>query len=1639
MKIKLRLISAILILSMIFPLFSGIIQPAFAVEIIQSKDISVTYDKNTKTATISWSVQAVASGTITYNDGVGVDPDVVILDPADITNKYKKIENIKNDIVYDFKIDLTDSSLVNYIGTKYFLAQVSFTAEQVAQQPVNVTGGGKETGVYPAIKLIWNMPKVYNGTAMVYVNEAFGTLDGSIEKMKFIFNIPPVTENANIEVTVTPSMYTAALAGDSTRVSQVNFNSITGKLSLYILGVKDKDTAIPSMDDIIINKQDAVTGQYTLPKGIPNDEWQYVLPHPGVFPGTIYKIGMISSFVDGSGAGVDAVSVGLGKNPLVIGNPAMGTTTDYTYTPIRFQLTKDAYDNVYVRVQRINQGDETLPKLYYEFQRSGVETTNDVSWETLTQKDDTYFIQEEYPIVYVFLGEKSEVFYRVIVYSDAKADKLQSSILPYTLQDDAARLPVPKGISITNVALTFSSDTAITDTSSDVTISWDKPNNWEQIKNNDVYFHFLLSVSEKDLDNTPQILEANGKNYGEFPVRYRLVKYVSAQSDNIKESTDKTKLVYTLKGFNLFTWEDDTGNVIGNTIPNTDTPDPYPTYLLPNKTYYMQMYTTAESDKGKAYDSSSMSEKSLVKSFTTLSQTSVDVPIPKYLEWVDTTVNTSSNPANATVKIRFNDLNINWNNYTTNHDPAKDAVYYDLFMSTRTDPDSFVEIGTTQKPVLNNDVNFSTQILSNTTWFYATINKFTQINNPDAISAFGYSLAPNTTYYFMVKVRLKIGDEPETKNSKGSVLLPVTIPRGEPTTPDDSAEVPLAPTDFSIALDKDGNPMVTGQTVTFEWTVQENEAFYNLIATSKKVGADALTTDESISDDPTYRSFISIFGNNVDGSKLKLDPNTNPLPANLSYDSKTKKCRYTINTWLYPNKIYYFSLNSESVDSKNKPVSSVWVSIPVTTALIESPSMLQVVNDCELAFYWTDSPERTVEDYKIRLKASSDSEYTLLSKAQYSIVKDESVFYGRIIKLKPDTQYSIQVLASTNDTVLRDFAMYTRDNYHQIEIKWQGNVLDTNSDFEIAIKTEGDSDYTVLNNDEDLEKYYNVTTHTDPYYIEKSNSNLNNNYYTYNARIKLIETKLADGTTEHRPLKPNTKYYIKVRALKADSADSLAVARSKYVGPVDTRTEFNQDDYDDDDDGTNISAKFLDMMDKLEQELFWEVNKGNSTLNKVYVKDDKIVNLLTAAGYYSCTIDISQSPDYSNNDEIYMAKNILTAMKSSDKSVIIKTKAAEYTIRPETFDVDNMEEFKNAKAASGSKDVYLKLNVTQSADIQPNAPVNTTVASKMNVLSAQAVASRQTSDSIRVLIKDKIYNEKTGILQKKLTIIKNPNNQGTKGDAQAVNKYLNQLFEELKSELSYYIQDTLSGTGYTSGVFNEKYDIAKFNTPLAVKMPYKGSTIANPYVLYDSTGNWRKLTQNLKYETGYLNYFVTGPGKYSIFSSKDVGATVGDDNAAKPYISKLSASYDLTSVFPGADVSFNSDLSVTVRESILLYELISESGVDGQLDIKDKAKAYGIDKIINITNVYRNITRQEAAAIITKLYCQKTGTDYDKLKASYSKIIKDDSKIADRYAVPVYLCLQMNMMTLDSSANFNPTATINRAGIVMVLQKMLEA
>ncbi|RCX11237.1 S-layer family protein [Anaerobacterium chartisolvens] len=1644
-----------------------------------------------KRLTIRWNTANVRSVQLKYHKPAAGDTaqyvDVAVsASGASQTMSSVTIDEIESDYIYDIAVSMYDAAggesgtgILIATGSVNCLPKISFNAEIVHQQPVENTGGGSESGIMPSLKVSWNIPKVYDGSAGYIPMDSvtsFQMLNSGIESFNYKVTVADSSNRADVDIAwQSGGGYTARVAGDSSRTSGVKRDG--NSYYFYLLGIKEDGAVLPTTAQVAANSYgNPSDGELdkVLPDAISGiGDNNFVLPHKDIRPGTVYYMRLNTLPLNASGTYINCLSSG----PL--GNLATMGELSYVYTPIRFALTKDSLDNVNVKIYRINKGNLNMPQLYYEVQLCSFPSDQDSDWNQGAFRDKgkvmdgTYFTGPYQYTLIEGISPENEVFYRVVVKSNATSDRLESLKTPYTIRNDISRPPIPR-----NVLAVAKAD--VVNKTSDVTISWDKPSQWDQIKtitdpDQDIVFHFILNINQNDLDSSVTYpLEAGGETYGSFNVKYRLMGYVNARAGSIIDRG--SRLEFTMKGADLFKgiqWDDTEQDFNPN---ETDADgNVYPDFLLTNKTYYLQVYTTKGENRGH-YDAKNtqgyMSDRSVTTSFTTVAAAQKDVPLPGNFK-------TASQPTEDTIVLQFDKVNINWDDYSFNH-TANDRVYYDLYMSTRTAPESFVMIGTTQRmntPSDDERSDIAFQNVDNTQLSYirAGISSFRAgvgYTDPasgvyiDPYDIFGEGLKSNTTYYFKVKTRLFIEHPLYPLNPAVSTsILSVTTDRDEMQDPDDAADRPIAPADFDIALDGEGNFMLTGQSVTFTWAKRENAVRYSLVCTSKEVGR---REDVSLlyDSDGIYKSFIDYFGNldkNIDGDSrsftldpaLNLTENQNPKidAYTFAYNGVTETYTLSINKWLFPNKLYYFSLRAEIWDGAVNQKQSVWISIPVTTTQVEAPTFLEPVNDAQLGFWWRGELSKQAEEYKIYLKKSEDSEYTLLTRTQYTAIKDGSIFYGRIPKLKTDTLYDIKVCIGTQDTLIRQLSLKTRDAYHELEVKWRGIPLDDYTGFEIAIKTPEAGEYTVLE-PSDLEVFQNVNLKTPGnnnlvparQYAEKTVQTLGTDYYMYYARIKTVTVKYADGTVVKEPLKSNMKYYIKVRTVKNDPLnDSLPEesqrpsAYSKYAGPVDSRTEFSQDDYDDEDDDTNKEATYLDRVSKLEEALYWRVEMSSTKATKILLKGDRVSNVIEGSPDTPCVIDISTLKPAISVDVIYVPLIVANVLNAQNGSLVVKTVEAEYTINPGTLDVENMAEIKAVEKKSGVKEVFFKLTVTRGDYPASTLPQGATLASKVNDLEVQVLGSSKTDEALKKEFYDKMYNDKTGIVKQKRDMLSNPyfDNTQTK---QKLNAFMDQLIKETESELSDYIGRTVEGTNGSGGMVVAKEYMTSFGNAMRVKLVYtvkKG--INTPYVNYDGVDRWQKLTKNIsRPASNALVLSAERTGKYGVFAVITAASDLPVNYWAKESIDKFLSKYDLRGVFAGVDKSFNPEMNVSVEEMVLLYEkVMAKTEANAGADIKQKVSKMGLNGIVNTAGLKKDITRQEASAIFIKVYCSNKGLNSQNLRPSKNIFVSDEDDIGSKYYSSVMMTIDLKVMSTDETGSFKPKSSITRAQAIDSMVKVM--
>ncbi len=1576
-----------------------------------------------------------------------------------------EISGLQDDYIYDFKLNiysLGDEELTGVEpedinledikekivseGLLYYLPRVGFrsTIEEQTRKPIE--GGGFEIGDEPKIKLEWNMPKVWVADSRKYINanetkaldvirknlEAVYGDDIDLSKLNFRINVSSSEATLNggaaqsaifIEYSAEDSKYIAYLS--EKKDVYVDVQNENGKMSLKLIGREDDSAPLPEVEGY--------------------------LPDGDILPGTVYYMNIRPLYQDNGGNIESVVSVAA---PGDFNGSILKGDFPYTYTPVRLQLTKDSANNIYVKIYRINQGSLDLPRLYYEVQSSN-DRTIEGDWIVKKTIDDSYFVKgaESALTVISGVGVNNENFYKIVVKTDTTNDRIESRPLNYILAEDTSKSPVPVGITIVDrtpiTRKVVVDGKTIVQKSSDITMSWEKPANWDEIRANtekdkDVVYHVMFNVSEDEDDSMPYPeLKADDTVYGYFPLKYRRGLYFSSKL--VKENGNR--LEYTIKGFDLFKGyyydgldkdydglgeKDFVLNVDGNDViirqdaeirkelDEDENEKKYPKHLLPNKVYYLQMFTTSNSERDST-DIEKMSDKSLSISFTTRTINEIDVPLPKNVRVnandADVSVGEPTIVSNY-VDLQFDKVDLNWSNYIADTTVSK-AVYYDLYMSTRTDLNSFTKIGTTEN--LEGDIKFIGAEDLESTSIRLMIREFSK--GTTAYTNFGSKLKPNTTYYFIARTRLRAEGLETERESAYSAFLSVTTVKGVMGEADETLKLPYAPVDFQIALDEEGNQILTSTKVTFKWIREESDVVYNIISSSRKIAANE--TEYEGNSDAIYQSFLKNF------DEIILDPSLEDFPKNFEYDPISKECRYTIDKWLSPNKLYYFSI--KAIKKNDNTIYSPWVSIPVTTNLIEQPAYLEAVADVQLGFYFDDGDIATeAKDYSVHIKSEKDLRFNLLKNDKYTIVKFGTLSYVRLINLQTNTYYDIRVYKNEDSKlVYTQDEIYTRDSYHQLEIKWRGL---SEYRYEVAIKSPWDDEYILLD-ESNFEEYTNTQGRILPYYGEKSTKTSGTDYEYYYARIKSIPVRLVDGTYQNQPLKSNTKYYIKVRAKKVDSVDLGIISYSKYLEPIFIRTDFSQEDYDSEDKETKTEASFWDRIKELEEALFWRINIKNQNENKLLLKGDRVVNEIENSGAYIFTLDISHFAKFATLDQIYIPVEVIKALELGNKSLLIRTNGAEYSIRPNTFDLNFRPEIKELKEHNNINGIYLTLNIGRSKKGQVTIPNGFEAVSYINDLEIDAIGTSLNYTQFKGQIQDRLYNKDSGLVQEKFEEIL------TRGlsDSKDLDHLMNESISDVEVELSEFIYLKMEGGKGISPITIKSKEIKSFDNPMLINLNFNDHTsLKSPYIRYDGSNKWQKLNQSAAISYNKLAFNVIMTGEYAIFAQEGLAKDLLENYDYTPNIRMLLSKYDLSGVF-GDMSSFLPEDSVKVKEIILLYEkIIGLDQGDSGLTINQKAQRYNLESLIAFGGVVRDVSRQETAKVIMMVYSAKTGVNTISLIPNSSKIAKDMSRVDKACYKDVLISVDLGLIELNDEGRFIPDGSISRAELATSFVKLLK-
>lgn len=509
-------------------------------------------------------------------------------------------------------------------------------------------------------------------------------------------------------------------------------------------------------------------------------------------------------------------------------------------------------------------------------------------------------------------------------------------------------------------------------------------NTIKDINNNNILFNGLPVVYERAAQIAPASLTGSSSVYtGNDPVGNFL-----ATGNNyytiIRNGQQVTRTIYRIKGANFLTNAD--APLVGGAhhtiyMSNTDGElmTDYKTKIQLNTNYFLKMdsYNTSVSQK---------SDFSIPVGFTTPTDIVSTIPVPQNF---------------GVELVNSNQIGLVWDPLdSSKYDPTK--VTYEVFVSNT---DNYADTAFNRLKTIPYVPNADGKkhILIDTT--YSLIDALgNDLPNMPA------NVQPNTVYLFKVRAIWNTVDAAGNNVSVYSGLSPI-VPVTTKRTPisDPNMTAPPAPVDFTVTN-------ASSKTASFTWSKVDNSSTYRIIKTSNLIDKFA------------------------------------PVPAPPN-DGVTTGFTLTGNTYSYSdgtltsNTLYYFSIRSEDVVN-GQTLYSAWITVPVTTALVESPTNLTLVSRS------TDGHSATISwqgrgnlDYQSAKKDDSMVNYQISE----TVTGDPTIpglktFQLTLQGLNSNDVYLIKV--RSKDSAIGMFSKYT----DPIEVRTQFNQTDYDTNVENQAK-----------------------------------------------------------------------------------------------------------------------------------------------------------------------------------------------------------------------------------------------------------------------------------------------------------------------------------------------------------------------------------------------------------------------------------------------------------------------------------------------------------------------------------------------------------------------------------------------------------
>jgi hypothetical protein len=211
--------------------------------------------------------------------------------------------------------------------------------------------------------------------------------------------------------------------------------------------------------------------------------------------------------------------------------------------------------------------------------------------------------------------------------------------------------------------------------------------------------------------------------------------------------------------------------------------------------------------------------------------------------------------------------------------------------------------------------------------------------------------------------------------------------------------------------------------------------------------------------------------------------------------------------------------------------------------------------------------------------------------------------------------------------------------------------------------------------------------------------------------------------------------------------------------------------------------------------------------------------------------------------------------------------------------------------------------------------------------------------------------------------------------------------------------------------------------------------------LYTESGNkWQKVDGTVIEASNEAVFETRNVSGYAVLAvSAPAGGYAFDSHWAKKDIVYFINRIDVSDIY-GNVQNINPDLKVSVKEAVKLAEkaVRRKTGEYKEVDVAEIARDMGMGDTINTGAPDKNLTREEMAGLVVRIYCVRAGISEKNFRPGRIVNIEDEADIAGRYYRDVLIAIDLGLMSTDSEGYFHPQRSVSRAEAFVILNRLMD-